>query len=143
MASAVTPDVVVAAGNDGSLVFPDFLPSYDAASTFVHLLGLLAVDGRRLSEIVDALPVAHVVHETVQTPWEQKGAVMRSLVEALRGRDLSLVDGVKVRDGESWALVQPDPEEPLTHVWAEAASTREAKALVQEYVRQLRQLLRP
>ena len=32
-----------------------------------------------------------------------------------------LVDGVKVIEADGWALVLPDPEEPLTHVWAEAA----------------------
>ena len=35
-----------------------------------------------------------------------------------------LVDGVKVIHDDGWALVFPDPEEPLTHVWAEAATRR-------------------
>ena len=47
---------------------------------------------------------------------------MRTLVERSQGRDLVLVDGVKVIEDDGWALVVPDPEEPLTHVWAEAPS---------------------
>ena len=46
------------------------------------------------------------------TPWEQKGLVMRTLVEQLGDRDLVLVDGVKVPEEDGWALVLPDPEEP-------------------------------
>ena len=38
-------------------------------------------------------------------------------------RDVLLVDGVKVLHDDGWALVFPDPEEPLTHVWAEAGDT--------------------
>ena len=38
--------------------------------------GTPAVEGRR-----PACPRIHVVHETVATPWEQKGMVMRTLVE--------------------------------------------------------------
>ena len=41
-----------------------------------------------------------------------------------------LVDGVKIIYPDGWALVLPDPEEPLTHVWAEAASDAEARRLV-------------
>ncbi len=52
---------------------------------------------------------------------EQKGLVMRTLMEQLteEGAELVLVDGIKVVSDEGWVLVVPDPEEPVTHVWAE------------------------
>jgi mannose-1-phosphate guanylyltransferase/phosphomannomutase len=53
-----------------------------------------------------------------------------------------LVDGVKVVEEDGWALVLPDPEEPLTHVWAEADSDAAAEARAKEYVVRLEQLLR-
>jgi mannose-1-phosphate guanylyltransferase/phosphomannomutase len=53
-----------------------------------------------------------------------------------------LVDGVKVIHNDGWALVLPDPEEPVTHVWTEGASDGEAKSLAQDYARRIRQLLR-
>jgi mannose-1-phosphate guanylyltransferase / phosphomannomutase len=84
----------------------------------------------------------HVAHETVATPWEQKGLLMRSLVENIRDKELVLVDGVKVCDGDMWALVLPDPEKPLTHVWAEGPSSRDARTIAQQYVRQIRQSIR-
>ena len=43
-----------------------------------------------------ALPRVHMAHETVVTPWEQKGLVMRTLVEQAKDREVVLVDGVKV-----------------------------------------------
>jgi phosphomannomutase len=39
-------------------------------------------------------------------------------------------------------LALPDPEEPVTHVWAEASTDSEARKLAQEYSRRIRQLLR-
>jgi mannose-1-phosphate guanylyltransferase/phosphomannomutase len=62
-------------------------------------------------------------------------------VERLAGRDLVLVDGVKVLDAEGWTLVVPDPEEPITHVWVEAASEEAARARVEEQAARVRQLL--
>ena len=106
----------------GRVHLPEFLPAYDAAATLVNLLAMLTATGRKLSELVAELPAVHIVHQAVHTPWDQKGMVMRTLVERSQGRELVLVDGVKVIEDDGWALVLPDPEEPLTHVWAEAAS---------------------
>ena len=49
---------------------------------------------------------------------------------------------MRVDHGDGWALALPDPEEPITHVWAEALSDAEARRLAQEYARRIRQLLR-
>jgi mannose-1-phosphate guanylyltransferase/phosphomannomutase len=140
---AATEKGVGFAGNQaGEFIIPGFLPAFDAAAALIKVLDLLAADGRPLSEVVDSLPAVHLVHETVVTPWEQKGLVMRTLVERSPDRDLVLVDGVKVAHGDGWVLALPDPEEPITHVWAEASSDREANDLAQEYVRRIGQLVR-
>jgi mannose-1-phosphate guanylyltransferase / phosphomannomutase len=142
METAAEPGVVFGASQDGGYIFPRFLPAYDATATLVHLLALLACSGRRLSEVVAGLPRVFVAHETVVTPWEQKGLLMRTLVERTKDRHLVLVDGVKVIHDDGWALVLPDPDEPLSHVWAEGPDDGAARARAQEYARRMRQLLR-
>jgi mannose-1-phosphate guanylyltransferase/phosphomannomutase len=94
-----------------------------------------------LSAVVDSSPKVHLVHETVVTPWEQKGMVMRSLME-MGSRHPELVDGVKIRHPNGWMLALPDPEDPLTHIWAEAGTDAEAHELAQEYSGRIRRLLR-
>jgi mannose-1-phosphate guanylyltransferase/phosphomannomutase len=142
MQTASRPDVVFGANTDGGYILPSFLPAFDGAAAMVKLLEMLAMDGVVLSKVVEALPAVHVVHETVVTPWEQKGTVMRTLVELSKDREVDLVDGVKVHHDGGWALALPDPEEPVTHIWAEGASGGEARRLAQEYARRIRQLLR-
>ena len=138
---AATEPVRFAGRADGGCVWPDFLPARDASATLLKLLDLLAADGRPLSRVVDELPPIHVVHETVVTPWERKGTVMREVMERAGTREVSLIDGVKIIDGDGWALVLPDPEQALTHVWAEAATEDDARALVARYVEQIREVL--
>ena len=142
MDAAATGEVAFAASQDAGYIVPRFLPAYDATAAFVFTLELLARTGLRLSKVVDELDRVHVVHETVVTPWEQKGMVMRTLVERTKDREMVMVDGIKVLHDDGWALVLPDPEEPITHVWAEGASDAEAKGLAQEYARRIRQMLR-
>jgi len=143
MSVAATADVALGASQDGGYIFPSFLPAYDATAAFVHTLDLLVATGSKLSAVVQGLPRVHIVHESVATPREQKGLLMRTLVERIKGhRRLVLVDGVKVIHDDGWALVLPDPDDPVTHVWAEAQTQSAAKNLAQEYARRLRQLLR-
>ena len=142
MEAAASDNVVFAAGLDGGYVVPQFLAAFDAAATLVKTLELLARRDVRLSEVVDELPDQHLVRESVVTPWEQKGTVMRTLMERSGDREVVLVDGVKVRHDGGWVLAWPDPEEPVTNVWAEADSDLAARQLAEEYARRIRQMIR-
>ena len=142
MEVASQPGVRFAASQEGGYIFPRFLPAYDAVATLVETLGLLASVGSRLSKMVSRLPAVRMAHESVVTPWEKKGMVMRTVMEWTKDREVLLVDGVKVLHDDGWALVFPDPEEPLTHVWAEAATDAEARSRAQEYSRRIRSILR-
>lgn len=142
MAAASEKGVGFAASGDGGFILPGFLPAFDAGAALVKLLELLAKEGTSLSTVRERLPRVHLAHETVVTPWEQKGLVMRTLVELSKDRRLELVDGVKVLHDDGWVLALPDPEEPVTHIWAEGPDQARAKSLAQEYVRRIRQTLR-
>ena len=134
--------MIFAAGLDGGYVVPEFVAAYDASAMLVRTLELLARHDVRLSEVVADLPDRHLVRESVITPWEQKGTVMRTLMERSGDRELVLVDGVKVRHDGGWVLAWPDPDEPVTNVWAEAESDLAARQLAEEYVRRIRQMIR-
>ena len=142
MAAASEPGVGFAASGDGGFILPGFLPAFDAAAALVKLLELLAKEGVKLSVLRESLPRVYLAHETVVTPWEQKGLVMRTLVELSKDRRLELIDGVKVFHDDGWVLALPDPEEPITHIWAEGADQASARSLAEEYVRRIRQSLR-
>jgi mannose-1-phosphate guanylyltransferase/phosphomannomutase len=133
MEVAARPGITFAASQSGGFIWPRFLPAYDAAASLVMLVEMLAAGGEPLSKLVHSLPEVHVTHLTVPTRWENKGVVMRNLVEQLDDRETVLVDGVKVLEEDGWALVLPDPEEPVTHVWAEATTQKRSVARAGRY----------
>ena len=141
MSAANDPAVGFAADGAGGYILPGFLPAFDGAAALLKMLDLLARSGRDLSAVVDGSPAVHLVHRSVVTPWEHKGMVMRSLMER-GGRNPELIDGVKIRHDDAWVLALPDPEDPLTHIWAEAASAAQADQLAAEYLDRIDQLLR-
>ncbi|HWC10620.1 MAG TPA: sugar phosphate nucleotidyltransferase, partial [Acidimicrobiales bacterium] len=81
---AAAENVTLAASQDGGFIFPAFLPALDATAAFVNVLELLAKAEVKLSEVVAGLPKVHMAHETVVTPFEEKGVLMRKLVERLK-----------------------------------------------------------
>jgi mannose-1-phosphate guanylyltransferase/phosphomannomutase len=85
------------------------------------------------------MPAMPIVHEEVATPGEQKGLIMRTLMERLaeQDADLVLVDGIKVQTEDGWVLVVPDPEDPVTHVWAEGSDLPGSVALATSYVERI------
>ena len=141
--AAASDGVSFAADRRGGYVFPSFLPAFDAAAALVRLVSLLGSGTSSLAEVVRVTPPMPLLHEEVPTPLEQKGLLMRTLMEQLaeEGVDLVLVDGIKVRTTEGWVLVVPDPEEPVTHVWAEGRDLPGSERLAGDYVARLRRML--
>ena len=134
--AAAQEGVVFAGALSGGYVFPDFLPAYDAVASLCKLLELLAQESRPLSQLVAELPETTLVHRQLPCPWGLKGLVMRVLAERLKGRELDLVDGVKLFTDRGWVQVLPDPDEPTLHIYAEG-ETEEDSAELEEELRTL------
>jgi mannose-1-phosphate guanylyltransferase/phosphomannomutase len=143
MEAAASGGVSFAANQRGGYIFPAFLPAFDAAAGLVQLIALLAASDEGLIDVVGRLPDMPIEHAEVPTPFEQKGLVMRTLMEQLaeEGAELELLDGIKVRVPEGWVLVVPDPEEPVTHVWAEGHDRAESRKLSAAFASRVEEVL--
>jgi mannose-1-phosphate guanylyltransferase/phosphomannomutase len=130
--AAAQEGVVFAGALSGGYVFPDFLPAYDAVASLCKLLELLAQESRPLSQLVAELPETTLVHRQLPCPWGLKGLVMRVLAERLKGRELDLVDGVKLFTDRGWVQVLPDPDEPTLHIYAEGETDEDSAELEEE-----------
>ncbi|MBA2356866.1 MAG: NTP transferase domain-containing protein [Actinobacteria bacterium] len=135
--AAAEDGVVFAGAVGGGYVFPEFLPAYDAVASLCKLLELLTTAERPVSELVSGLPTPTLVQSELACPWALKGYVMRMLTEELKGRDVDLLDGIKLRDERGWAQVLPDPDEAVVHIYAEG----ETEAVSEELAAELRALV--
>jgi len=142
MGAAADPGVGFAADLAGGFILPGFMPAFDGAAALLKTLDLLARQSEPLSQVRARVPAVYTARESVVTPWDMKGAVMRALVEQAKGRDLDLVDGIKIHHDRGWVLLLPDPDEPVTQVYAEGDTPADAREMAQEYARRVRQLQR-
>jgi mannose-1-phosphate guanylyltransferase / phosphomannomutase len=135
LTEAVSAKGVVFGGDGrGGFVVPHFSTTYDGIAAFVQLVGLVVRTKLQLSEIDARIPRSHMSRRSVPTPWAAKGVVMRAVVEEAGSRPLDTTDGVRVlEENGNWALVLPDPAEPVTHIWAEAGNDATAAALLDRW----------
>ena len=127
--SAAEKGVVFGGAVGGGYVFPEFLPAYDAITSLCKLLELLAGVDEPISALVADLPRPTLLHRQIACPWGKKGLVMRLLNERFQGREVDLLDGIKVYEERGWAQVLPDPDEPLIHLYAEGETADDSEAL--------------
>ena len=141
MEAASQKDIVFAGAQGGGYIFPQFLPAYDGIMSFCKLLEYLAKAKKPLSQIVASLPRTHLAHKNAFCPWDYKGLVMRRLMERTRDKKVELIDGIKIFDTNRWALILPDPEEPVFRIYAEADSESRAQAEVNNYIKFIKEIV--
>lgn len=134
----------IGASDDGSYIFPDFLPAPDCFMVISCALKLFGGDtplSRARERFGDS--VGNVSHEVLECPWAAKGRVMRGLASKFGGDpDVILTDGVKLSlDGEGWVLMLPDPDNPNFYVYAETGSGKDSSRTIEEYAGLVRSLI--
>jgi len=131
--AALASDVALVGEEVGGLIFPSFHPAFDGMSAVVRILEMMARLDARLHQLTRAVPESHVARLEVPCPDERKGAVMRRLIEATKGGDVELIEGVRVKMGEDWVAAIPDADRPIFHVIAEAGERDRAQGLAQDF----------
>lgn len=128
------PDVELAGGTKGGVIFPSFLFATDGMFSIMKVLELAAKSHKKLSEIEKSTPRLYMAKNNIFCSKDQKGKIMRKLVEESEGKKRQMIDGIKIFfDTHKWVLCIPDSERELFHVNAEAKTQRAADELVKEY----------
>ncbi len=141
MEAASREGVIIAGDGAGNFICPQFQPAIDGLIATAKLLEYLATQQIRLSEVVASLPPFHVAHREVPCAWESKGTVMRLLNERYRDHHRELIDGIKVIfNDKEWALMLPDPDQPVFEIYAESNAVDQAEALADECAHLIKEL---
>ena len=119
-----------------------FTLQYNAPAALVKILEFISREGVSFPQLVSQLPDFHLSHKETRCPWGVKGRVMRRLIEENQGKDVELIDGVKIQHPEGWVLVLPDPEQPLYQVYGEGSSDETSDYLTKTYVEKIQEMQR-
>jgi mannose-1-phosphate guanylyltransferase/phosphomannomutase len=133
METAAREGVVFAGDGSGGFVFPRFQPAFDGMFAIAKLMELLGAEERGISHILREIPPTAVIQRTVPCAWENKGALMRMLTIHAKGKPNQFIDGVKVFEGEDWALAYPSQDAAYFHLVVEAEDHAVAGKMADHY----------
>lgn len=119
----------------------EILLHFDALAALLRVFSFAAEQGVNLSDLADEVPAFFLARREVPVSWEAKGRVIRRLIEEKPQQELELIDGVKVFHSDGWALILPDPEEPVCRVFSEGASMEIAESLTEFYTQKIKDML--
>jgi len=118
----------------GGFIFPEFQCAFDSMFSSIRLIELLAKNKTKISEVADEVPNICMHSKEISCAAENKGKVLRSIIDAIGSAEVDLTDGVKIFRGDEWVLILPDPMRPVIHIYAESDREDKARKLVEEYV---------
>ena len=116
---------------NGGVIFPEHQFARDGAMAMAKMLDLLGRSQRPLSALVDDLPVYSLHKTSVPVPAGHQERIAAALLRTLKGRDVSTVDGVKLREADGWVLMRPSGTEAIFRVFAEARTPERARSLAE------------
>lgn len=137
-------NAVVGGEEAGGIVHPKFQYAKDGMMTAARMIEIMAITGKKMSELADEIPSYCVYKTRVECPDERKKDVITricDLMSSRKGVSIDRTDGVKISDSKGWILVRPSGTEPIFRVFVERKNRKDAERDSTVYVKLLRNLI--
>ena len=130
----------VAGEGSGGLAFDYFQPAFDALAAMALFLELLAVEGQKLSALVERLPRYHIVKDSLVCPAHRLHTLVAEVKKLYPGVEINQMDGLRIDKKDLWIHVRASATEPLIRIMAESSSPHRAQTEVDKIMSYLRRL---
>lgn len=124
---------------NGGVIWPAMTFIRDSLSGMALVLGLMAIEDRPLSEIVDELPAYSIIKRKVDLARREDSApglarLAKHFTSTLGKSAVDLQDGVRINlaTERTWAHVRPSNTEPILRLIAESPTPAQATKLLDE-----------
>jgi phosphomannomutase/phosphoglucomutase len=107
-------EVVFGGEGNGGLIFPDHQFCRDGGMTAAMMVFILATTGQKISTLVSALPKRYIIKGKMSS--SRGTQVLEHLKKIYSQYPLELTDGVKISQGNLWALVRTSGTEPIIRI---------------------------
>ncbi|MFA5840216.1 MAG: phosphoglucosamine mutase [Candidatus Margulisiibacteriota bacterium] len=105
---------------NGGIIYPPIGFNRDAMAGMAMLLDLMAMTGKKISELVAEIPAYYMLKKKIDCHSQDEAFdYIEKTKERFRKNDLILTEGVKIILPEGWAHVRASNTEPIIRIIAE------------------------
>jgi phosphomannomutase len=131
-------DVVLGGEGNGGVIWPPVTYVRDSLSAMALVLALMARTGKKVSELVAAIPAYAIEKRKVDLARKEDATpAVEKIAAAYRDQKIDRQDGVRVDwvDRRAWLHVRASNTEPIMRLIAEAPTEAEARTILDEAAR--------
>lgn len=131
-------DVVLGGEGNGGVIWPRVTYVRDSLSAMALVLSLMARTGKKVSELVAAIPAYAIEKRKVELARKENARpAVDKLAAAYQGQSIDLQDGIRIDwpQRRAWLHVRASNTEPIMRFIAEAPSAAESRAILDEAAR--------
>ncbi|MBC7362765.1 MAG: hypothetical protein H5U06_10900 [Candidatus Aminicenantes bacterium] len=131
----------VAGEGSGGLALRDFHPAFDGFVIMGLVLERMAVEQKKLSELVKELPRYHIVKDKIVCPPHRLHTLVAETRKLYPGEEINSADGLRITRKDVWVHIRASTTEPLIRIIAESSSPNRAQLEVDKVVSFLNRLI--
>jgi len=132
---------VIGGEGNGGVVVPEIHYAQDSFVAIATILQFMTITGQSISELKKLLPAYHIIKKKVACPPQKVHTILDGLREFYRNDKVDLLDGIRMERGNSWIHIRLSNTEPVMRVISESADKREAEALSNSALKEIRKYL--
>jgi phosphomannomutase len=132
---------IIGGEGNGGVIFPRINFARDSLVAMALVMHLLAQKEKSITQLLDQYPRYTIVKEKLVCPSGKINHVLKALKQEYQGSKMDLRDGVKVMLPDGWFLVRGSNTEPIVRVVAEAQTESQARQIVNEVSKQVKECI--
>lgn len=138
--SSMMNEILRSAEGEDSML--QYVLNFDGILALSKICDFIAGSSIALSQLIDEIPDFYMGKMEVPCDFNDRGRIIRQLIEESRNKNIELFEGVKINTDKGWALILPDNEKPVFNVYAEGFSEEYAEELSSSITNRIKRLLK-
>jgi phosphomannomutase len=134
-------NAIIGGEGNGGIIYPESHYGRDSLVGTALFLMLMAEKGGTVAELRASYPSYFMSKKKIQlTPELDVDAILKTIEKQYKNEDLTTIDGVKIDFPENWVHLRKSNTEPIIRIYTEAKSQREADALADRMISELKEI---
>jgi phosphomannomutase len=133
---------IIGGEGNGGVMDPRIHYGRDAIVGMGIILESMARNGKKCSELANALPKYHMLKTKIDCPAAQSRELIRNFKNEAQSARANTEDGLRLDWEDRWVHLRASNTEPVMRIIAEARTAESAQALVDDYTERVQKALK-
>ena len=133
---------IIGGEGNGGIIYPELHYGRDALVGVALFLSLLAERGGSVQQLRESYPAYFMSKNKIQlTEQINPDQILKAMEQKYAHEQTTTIDGLKIDFADSWVHLRKSNTEPIIRIYTEAKSQKEADALAQRFIEEMRALI--